>query len=106
MVLTAAHDFVSEMVPGTWLEFRAEGGAIPARLAWTGALRMKYIFASRSGLHVFVRAPEELAHALASGPVALLTEPVPLFDRAVSAALNVLAARKTPDVGQATPPRS
>jgi hypothetical protein len=93
MVITAAHDFVSEMVPGTWLEFRSEGGAIPARLAWTGSLRMRYVFASRSGGHTFVRAPEELAHALASGPVALLQEPVPLFDRAVSAALNTLAAR-------------
>ncbi len=94
MVITAAHDFVSEMVPGTWLEFRSDQRTIPARLAWTGALRMRYVFASRGGRHTFVRAPEELAHALASGPVALLQEPVPLFDRAISAALNALAARR------------
>jgi len=93
MVITAAHDFVSEMVPGTWLEFRSDGRSTPARLVWTGTLRMRYVFASRSGLATFVRAPEELAHALATGPVALLQEPVPLFDRAISAALNVLAAR-------------
>jgi len=93
MVITAAHDFVSEMVPGTWLEFRSDARATPARLVWTGTLRMRYVFASRSGLATFVRAPEELAHALATGPVALLLEPVPMFDRAISAALNVLAAR-------------
>jgi len=93
MVLSAAHDFVAEMVTGTWLEFRSDAGPIPARLAWTGALRMRYVFASRSGAHTFVRAPEELVHALVTGPVALLLEPVPLFDRAISAALNVLAAR-------------
>ena len=86
--------FVAEMVPGTWLEFRSDAGPMPARLAWTGALRMRYVFASRSGTHTFVRAPEELVHALVTGPVALLLEPVPLFDRAVSAALNVLAARR------------
>ncbi len=94
MVLSAAHDFVAEMVPGTWLEFRSDAGPMPARLAWTGALRMRYVFASRSGTHTFVRAPEELVHALVTGPVALLLEPVSLFDRAVSAALNVLAARR------------
>ncbi len=95
MVLSAAHDFVAEMVSGTWLEFRSDAGPVAARLAWTGALRMHYVFASRSGTHVFVRAPEELVHALVTGPVALLLEPVPLFDRAVSAALNALAARRT-----------
>jgi hypothetical protein len=94
MVLSAAHDFVAEMVPGTWLEFRSDAGPVPARLAWTGGLRMRYVFASRSGTHTFVRAPEELVHALVTGPVALLLEPVPLFDRAISAALNVLAARR------------
>jgi hypothetical protein len=93
MVLSAAHDFVAEMVPGTWLEFRSDAGPVPGRLAWTGALRMRYVFASRSGAHTFVRAPEELVHALVTGPVALLLEPVPLFDRAISEALNVLAAR-------------
>ncbi|HET9047021.1 MAG TPA: DUF1631 family protein [Casimicrobiaceae bacterium] len=97
MVLSAAHDFVAEMVPGTWLEFRSDAGPIAARLAWTGSLRMRYVFASRSGTRTFVRAPEELVHALVTGPVALLLEPVSLFDRAVSAALNVLAAQRPED---------
>ena len=102
MVLSAAHDFVSEMVPGTWLEFRSDAGPIPARLAWTGSLRMRYVFSTRSGTQVFVRAPEELVHALVTGPVALLLEPVSLFDRAVSAALNVLAARRPEGAEAAT----
>jgi len=101
MLLSAAHDFVAEMAPGTWLEFRSDAGPIPARLAWTGTLRMRYVFASRSGAHTFVRAPEELVHALVSGPVALLLEPVPLFDRAISGALNVLAARSSGGGAQA-----
>ncbi|MEO5764113.1 MAG: DUF1631 family protein [Casimicrobiaceae bacterium] len=103
MVLSAAHDFVAEMVAGTWLEFRSDAGPIAARLAWTGSLRMRYVFASRSGTHTFVRAPEELVHALVTGPVALLLEPVPLFDRAVSAALNALAARHPDGPGAAAP---
>jgi hypothetical protein len=93
------HDFVSEIVIGTWLTFRTDAGPVNARLAWTGALRMRYIFASRSGLHIFVQTPEELAHAFASGTVSLLLEPVALFDRAVSFALNTLAARKAPASG-------
>jgi hypothetical protein len=99
VVLGSVHDFVSEMVMGTWLTFRTAAGPVNARLAWTGALRMRYIFASRSGLHVFVHTPEALAHAFATGTVSLLLEPVSLFDRAVSFALNTLAARKPPDNG-------
>jgi hypothetical protein len=93
------HDFVNEMVPGTWLAFQIERGSISARLVWKGTLRMSYIFASRSGLNVFVYTPEELAHALLNGRVALILEPVPLFDRAVSSALNALAVRRTPGEG-------
>jgi Protein of unknown function (DUF1631) len=94
VLLGSVHDFVSEMVLGTWLTFRTDGGPVNARLAWTGALRMRYIFASRSGLRIFVQTPEELAHAFATGTVSLLLEPVSLFDRAVSFALNALASRK------------
>ena len=93
------HDFVNEMVPGTWLAFQTERASISARLVWKGTLRMSYIFASRSALNVFVYTPEELAHALLNGRVALILEPVSLFDRAVSSALNALAARRTPGEG-------
>ena len=96
VMLGSVHDFVSEMVIGTWLTFRTEASTINARLAWTGALRMRYIFVSRSGLRIFVHTPEELAHAFVTGSVSLLLEPVGLFDRAVSFALNTLASRKTP----------
>ena len=92
IAVASIHDFVSEMVAGTWLAFQSERGSVQARLVWTGALRMTYVFASRSGLSVFVYSPEDLAHALVSGKVSLVLEPVPLFDRAVSSALNALAA--------------
>src|SRR5438067_2396825 len=92
IAIASIHDFVSEMVAGTWLAFQSERGYVSARLVWTGALRMTYVFASRSGLSVFVYSPEDLAHALVTGKVSLVLEPVPLFDRAVSSALNTLAA--------------
>ena len=91
IAVASIHDFVSEMVAGTWLAFQSERGSVQARLIWTGALRMTYVFASRSGLSIYVYAPEDLAHALISGKVSLVLEPVPLFDRAVSSALNALA---------------
>ena len=90
------------MVAGTWLAFQSERGSVQARLIWTGALRMTYVFASRSGLSVFVYAPEDLAHALITGQVSLVLEPVPLFDRAVSSALNTLAARHSDQAGERT----
>jgi len=102
IAVASIHDFVSEMVAGTWLAFQSERGSVQARLIWTGALRMTYVFASRSGLSVFVYAPEDLAHALITGQVSLVLEPVPLFDRAVSSALNTLAARHSDQAGERT----
>jgi hypothetical protein len=90
------YDYVSEMPPGTWLAFRREGDAINARLTWVSPLRTKYIFTSRARRRAFVFSPEELAYELGSGRAALVVEPVPLFDRAVSAALDTLAANKPP----------
>ncbi len=88
------HDFVDEMVVGTWLSFDADGVASTARLSWVSPLRSKYIFTSRSHVRAIVLTPEELAWKLVNGKASLVVEPVPLFDRAVSAALDTLAARK------------
>ncbi len=90
------YDYVSEMVPGTWLAFRREADTINARLTWVSPLRTKYIFTSRSRRRAFVFSPEELAYELGSGRAALVVEPVPLFDRAVSAALDTLAGTRAP----------
>jgi len=90
------HDFVDEMVVGTWLRFDADGVASTARLSWVSPLRSKYIFTSRSHVRAFVMTPEELAWKLVNGKASLVVEPVPLFDRAVSAALDTLAAHKSP----------
>ena len=90
------HDFVSEMVIGTWL--RSDAGAKPvnARLSWVSPLRSKYIFTSRERTRAIVLTPEELAWQLGAGKASLVVEPVPLFDRAVSAALDSIAAQKKP----------
>jgi hypothetical protein len=89
------HDFVSEMAVGTWLAFRQDDGRpVSARLNWVSPMHTKYIFTSRSRGRAFLFSPEELAWQLASGNATLVLEPVPLFDRAVSAALDTLAAQR------------
>ncbi len=89
------HDFVSEMAVGTWLSFRQDDGRqVSARLNWVSPMHTKYIFTSRSRGRAFLFSPEELAWELASGKATLVLEPVPLFDRAVSAALDTLAAQR------------
>ena len=95
------NDYVNEMVPGTWLQFRTDKGPINARLAWISPLRSKYIFTSRSRSRAFIYSPEDLAYELGAGRAMLIVEPVPLFDRAVSAALDTLAASRSHGAPQA-----
>ena len=88
------HDFVGEMVVGTWLAFDDEGRTVNARLSWISPMRTKYIFTTRSRGRALAVSPEELAWQLRDGSARLIVEPVPLFDRAVSSALDELAANK------------
>ena len=88
------HDFVGEMVVGTWLAFDRDGETVNARLSWVSPMRTKYIFTSRSRSRALAVTPEELAWQLGAGSARVVLEPVPLFDRAVSAALDELAAQK------------
>ena len=90
------HDYVADMVVGTWLQFDVPEGAVDARLNWVSPLRTKYIFTSRSRSRALILTPEELAWQLGNGIARLVIEPVALWDRAVSAALDTLAARKPP----------
>ena len=53
-----------------------------------------YIFTNRSGSVMLVFAPEELAWEMNTGRATLILEPVPLFDRAMSATLEYLARQK------------
>ncbi len=92
-VVANVHDFVSEMAVGTWLAFNKDERTINARLTWVSPLRTKYLFTSRSKTRAFVYTPEELAYEFGAGMVSLVVEPVPLFDRAVSSALDTLATR-------------
>ena len=90
------HDYVSEMVVGTWLTFIADGEYTDARLTYVSPKRTKYVFTGRYFSGAQVLTPEELAYQLGSGRARVLVEPVPLWDRAVSSALDKLAAGKTP----------
>ena len=94
MPVANVHDFVNEMVVGTWLAFGKGAKATNARLSWVSPLRSKYIFTSRARTKAIVVTPEELAWQLGAGKASLIVEPVPLFDRAVSSALDSIAARK------------
>ncbi len=98
------HDYVNEMAVGTWLAFSKEGQAVNARLNWVSPLRTKYLFTSRSRARAFVYTPEELSYEISAGLVSLVVEPVPLFDRAVSAALDTLGARQPPVPAPAAAP--
>ena len=91
------HDFVSEMVIGTWIAFKGGDEAVTARLSWVSPLRSKYLFTSRARSRAIVLTPEELAWSLGAGKATLVVEPVPLFDRAVSAALDSFATKKVPE---------
>jgi hypothetical protein len=59
-------------------------------------LRTRYIFTTRGRGRALALTPEELAWRLGAGQATLIVEPVPLFDRAVSAALDTLAAHSPP----------
>ena len=82
------------MVVGTWLAFGRGEKTVNARLSWISPLRSKYLFTTRERARAIVVTPEELAWQLGAGKAKFVVEPVALFDRAVSAALDTLAAQK------------
>ncbi|MFI4924933.1 MAG: DUF1631 family protein, partial [Vicinamibacteria bacterium] len=88
------HDFVNDMVLGTWLAFETAEGRVNARLHWISPMRTRYVFTSRLRSKAFVFSPEELAWEITNGRAALVMEPVPLVDRAVSAALDRIGAQR------------
>ena len=90
----SVHDFVADIVLGTWLSFDKAGTRFDLQLTWISPLRTTYIFTGRAQSEVMVFTPEELAWSVPAGKAALILEPVPLFDRAVSVTLEYLAAQK------------
>lgn len=91
---TNVHDFVNDMVLGTWLAFETDAGRVEARLHWISPMRTRYVFTSRLRSRAFVWSPEDLAWEIQRGRAALVVEPVPLVDRAVSAALDRVGAQR------------
>ena len=55
------HDFVADLVLGTWLSFEQGETIVKARLSWISPWRATYVFANRSGSVVMTFSPEELA---------------------------------------------
>jgi hypothetical protein len=90
------YDLVVDVVSGTWFSFdKGNGRWVQARLGWISPTRSTYIFAGRAASEIITLSPEELAAEMSMCKASLVAEPVPLFDRAVSAALEYLAARRT-----------
>ncbi|MEO8754697.1 MAG: DUF1631 family protein [Casimicrobiaceae bacterium] len=88
------HDFVSDMAVGTWLTFRRNTEKIFARLFWISPKRSKFVFTTRSKSLALIMTPEELAWELGTDRATLVIEPVPMYDRAINAALDTLAANQ------------
>jgi len=90
---------VSELKPGTWLEFVTGPDTIErAKLSWISPMSGRYLFVNRRGLKVADYSPHELAQALASGTARVL-ESTALFDRALDAIVGRLSQ---PATSQAT----
>jgi len=87
------HDFVADMVIGTWLSFIIDGEPLTAHLAWISPKRGRFIFTRHTPARVLSFTAEELAYELGTGRAKLIVETVPLFDRVVSKALDNLAAK-------------
>ena len=97
------YDLVLDAVKGTWFAFDRGGGRwTHARLDWISPTRSTYILSGRAVGDTTVVVPEDLAWEIDRGRAALVAEPVPLYDRAVSAALDFLAARGGRDTGPRT----
>jgi hypothetical protein len=97
------HDYVGDMAVGTWVSFTVDAEPLAARLIWVSPMRGKYMFANHTPARILKFTAEELAYELGTGKARIIVEPVPLFDRAVSTALDQLAAHATPPSAQAAP---
>ena len=86
---------VSELKPGTWLEFMSGTETIErAKLSWISPMSGRYLFVNRRGLKVADHAPQELAAALAAGTARVL-DSTALFDRALDAIVGRLSQPAT-----------
>jgi hypothetical protein len=54
-------------------------------------MRRRYIFVGRSRARGWIFTPQELAQQMRSGRARVVIEPVPMFDRAINAALDTVA---------------
>ena len=86
------YDFVGEMIVGSWIAFMAGQREMVSRLWWVSPMRTRYVFTDRARAHGWVLTPEQLAHQLEVGTASVVVEPIPLFDRAVSAAFDAVGA--------------
>ena len=86
-----AKHLVSEIKPGTWVEFRHQGEeALQAKLKWISPLKNAYLFTDRQGKRAATMPHEKLEAAFRIGSARILDD-LPLLDRAVD---NVIESLK------------
>ena len=86
-----AKHLVSEIKPGTWVEFRHQGDeALQAKLKWISPLKNAYLFTDRQGKRAATMPHDKLEAAFRIGSARILDD-LPLIDRAVD---NVIESLK------------
>ncbi|QRN54424.1 DUF1631 domain-containing protein [Dyella caseinilytica] len=84
-------EHVSELKPGTWLEFNSTDDHFErAKLSWISPMSGRYLFVNRRGLKVADYSPYELATVMAEGRARILASNA-LFDRAMDAIVDRLS---------------
>jgi len=86
-----AKHLVSEIKPGTWVEFSHQGDeALQAKLKWISPLKNAYLFTDRQGKRAATMPHDKLEAAFRIGSARILDD-LPLLDRAVD---NVIESLK------------
>jgi Protein of unknown function (DUF1631) len=92
VVLAKSVKNLSELAVGSWVEFAdpVAGTTQRAKLSWISPIRSRYLFVNASGIKFADKTIHELAADLAAERLYIIDQSLPLFDRAMSAALEKL----------------
>jgi hypothetical protein len=89
--MRACQRSVKHLVRGDWIEFSEEGGPVRReRLTWISPSRSLYLFSNHSTSCAISITADALAHRFRIGTAQLAERNPPLFERALSGAIQVL----------------
>ena len=96
-------DFVIEMIVGTWVRFQIGDEDALMRLCWASPMRDRYIFVGRGDKRARTLTLEDLVRALETRAAVVVQEPVPLMERAIDAAFDVVGRSASRNFSYTTP---